>query len=258
MLDLSKITIKNFKYFESLGSTNDVVLDMAKAGAEEYSCCFAEEQTKGRGRLQRVWQTYPYKSLAFSFVIYDFQEVIPLVLCCSLHTVLKNKFQSNVVIKWPNDIYFDECKLSGILVESYPVETNKRAYIVGIGLNVFAECDKLDMVGFLEDTTKVEISREELLNNLFEQIKQDIDKLQKNGFGQFKDYFMQNCLYLNQQIDVNLHNKVESGEFVGINDSGYLILKQKEVILNIPAGQIVQKKWINGQNKRICTNSNIW
>lgn len=244
MLNLTKIKVDNFTYKEEISSTNDFMLEQAKQGCQEFSCCFAERQTKGRGRFQRVWQTYPYKSLAFSFVLYNFIETTPLVLCCSLHKVLKQKYKSKVAIKWPNDIYCcDGSKLSGILVESAPIGTeNKRAYIVGIGLNIFADDDKLDMVGFLENTTNVEISREILLNDIFEQIKKDLIILQDQGFEQFKNYFMQNCLYLNETINITVGNKVETGTFVGINEKGYLILKQKEVILNISAGQIVQKK----------------
>ena len=98
MLDLNKINIENFHYFESVTSTSDVALDLAKQNTAEYTMCFAEEQTKGRGRFERVWQTYPYKSLAFSFVMYDFQETIPLVLCCSLYKVLVEKYKAKVAI----------------------------------------------------------------------------------------------------------------------------------------------------------------
>ena len=242
MFDLSKVTIDNFTYLPETTSTIDVIKDMAKKGAEEYTCCLAEVQTKGRGRFQRVWQTYPYKSLAFSFLLYDFQEVIPLVLCCSLHRVLNEKYKAKVAIKWPNDIYYDNKKLSGILVESYPLSNNKRAYVVGIGLNIFTDEDKLDMVGFLQDATNVEISREVLLVDLFEQIKKDIQLLKVDGFVPFKQYFMQNCLFVNQEITITNNDKLDKGIFVGINDNGYLILKQKEVILDISAGQIVQEK----------------
>lgn len=243
MLDLSKIKIKNFHYKNEVSSTNDYILDLANEGCEEYSTCFAEIQTKGRGRFQRVWQTYPYKSLAFSFLLNDFEETTPLVLCCSIHKILIEKYKSKVAIKWPNDIYYKESKLSGILVESFPLKTkNERVYIVGIGLNVFSEEDSLPEVGFLENTTNCEILRELLLNDIFEQIGKDISVLKKQGFRQFKDYFMQNCLFLDQEINVIVGNKVETGKFIGINDKGYLILKQKEVILNITAGQIVQKK----------------
>lgn len=250
MLDLKKINIDNLKYLKSTTSTSDVALEMAKQNMPEYSCCIAEEQTKGRGRLQNVWQTYPYKSLAFSFVLYDFKDVIPLVLCCSLYRVLKDEYKSKVAIKWPNDIYYDDKKLSGILVESFQLDNAlNRAYIVGIGLNIFSEEGALDMVGFLEDTTDTKVTREDLLNKIFVQIKKDISKLNSDGFLEFRDYFMQNCMYLNQPIKVNMYNKVEEGTFIGINNQGYLILKQKEVILNIPAGQIVQQKNKDGQKE---------
>ena len=249
MLDLNKINIENFHYFDSVTSTSDVALGLAKQNAPEYSLVFSEEQTKGRGRFERVWQTYPYNSIAMSFIMYDFKEAIPLVLCCSLYKVLKEKYKSKVAIKWPNDIYFNDKKLSGILVESFPINNGaQRAYIVGIGLNIFAVADKLDMVGFLQDYTELKISREELLNDIFAQIKKDITALNQGNFCQFKDYFMQNCLYLNENINVQVFNKTEQGIFAGINDQGYLILKQKEVILNIPAGQIVQQKDDHGEN----------
>lgn len=245
MLDLLKINIEDFIYVERTGSTNDDILELARDGKiSQYSTCFSEVQTKGRGRLMREWRTIPYKSLAFSFLLEEFAEQTPLVLCVAIHKVLNNKYKADVKIKWPNDIYSAHKKLCGILTESYQVK-NKRLYIVGIGLNVFSSTEEQQLdsvIGFLENCTSEKISRELLLNDIMQQIKEDLEKLKKDGFAIFKEYFMDNCNNLGKEITLKIGNNEKTGIFSGINDKGYLILKQKDTIVEIPAGEILQNK----------------
>lgn len=237
----SNTKLSNFKYLQQVSSTSDEVLKMAQQNAPEFACCFAESQSLGRGRLERKWQTFAGKSLAFSFLLYDFVEQMPLVFVCSVHKVLKEKYQADVQIKWPNDIYYQDKKLSGILVESFPIK-NKRAFIVGIGLNaLIAEENDLPIVGFLEPLTNVRINRESLFLEIFEQLKLDIAKLRTEGFDYFYQYFTQNCKFLNQQISIIVNNQLKKGIFKGINSDGHLILQTKESIVKVSAGEIIQE-----------------
>ncbi|MCP4355203.1 MAG: biotin--[acetyl-CoA-carboxylase] ligase [Proteobacteria bacterium] len=243
MLDVSKINIENFSYFEEVSSTSDVVLEQAKLEKiSEFEVCFAEKQTKSRGRFNKPWETFPYKSLAFSFLLKEFAEALPLVLCVSLHKVLNNKYNANVKIKWPNDILAKEKKLSGILIESYML-ANTRVYVVGIGVNVFrTETSEFSIAGFLQDYTNIDLSREELLNDIFKQIKEDIEHFRKNGFEMFRTYFLDNCQNLGKKISIKRGNIVKNGVFKGINAKGHLILNEKGIIVEFPAGEILQKK----------------
>lgn len=242
-MDLKKIKIKDFIYYEETTSTSDEVLKLAKNNQiEEYSVCFAENQTKGRGRLRKTWRTIPKHSLAFSFLLTeDFIPQTSLVICTSVHKVLKENYKLDVKIKWPNDIYLNNKKISGILIESYPLK-QKRIYIVGIGLNVNKpDYNVEDFIGFVNNN-KTKIAREDILNDIFFQIKSDIKKLKEEGFDIFKEYFMDNCLNLNKEINVNISGELERGIFCGINSQGNLILKQKDTIVKIPAGEILQEK----------------
>ena len=66
---LSKINIGGLRWFNSIGSTNDEALAWAASGAHDLSIVIADEQTQGRGRLNRKWFTPKGSALAFSLIL---------------------------------------------------------------------------------------------------------------------------------------------------------------------------------------------
>ena len=62
--------VTEFRYFESIGSTNDEALSWADQDAPDFALVLADEQTKGRGRFERRWVTNPGSSLAFSLILH--------------------------------------------------------------------------------------------------------------------------------------------------------------------------------------------
>ena len=147
----------------------------------------------------------------------------------------------DVQIKWPNDIFAENKKLCGILVESYNIQ-NIRKYIVGIGINVFKETSTTEpIIGFLEDYTTHDLQRETLLNEVMNQIKEDIKIFKRDGFESFRDYFLGNCQNLGKKITVKVGDSNKKGVFDGITLQGHLILNEKDIIVKIPAGEILQK-----------------
>src|SRR5215208_2810502 len=67
---LSKLPLGEVKYFDSIGSTNNEALAWATKDAKDLSLVIADEQTAGRGRLDRKWFTPPRTALAFSLIIH--------------------------------------------------------------------------------------------------------------------------------------------------------------------------------------------
>ena len=67
-LRLEELNLSGFRYFDTIGSTNDEALSWADEGAPDSALVIADEQTSGRGRLQRTWVTRPGVALAFSQV----------------------------------------------------------------------------------------------------------------------------------------------------------------------------------------------
>src|SRR5215212_3128426 len=126
--------------FESLPSTNTELARMASEGAGEGLAIVAEEQTAGRGRLQRAWSSPRGAGLYFSILLRPTipQEHWPLItFMAALATgdALQDGGGVHTDIKWPNDLLSGERKICGILAEA--IETpDGRAVVVGIGINL--------------------------------------------------------------------------------------------------------------------------
>ena len=128
--------------FDSLPSTNLEAARRAVDGAPEGLCVVADEQTAGRGRLQRQWISPKGAGLYFSMFLRPRidQSVWPLItLMASLAVVetLVDACGLQTDIKWPNDILTNEKKLCGILAETIDTP-NGRAVVVGIGINLMS------------------------------------------------------------------------------------------------------------------------
>ncbi len=141
---LDGLPIPAIRYYDSIGSTNDVALRWAEAGAADGSLVIAEQQTKGRGRLGRTWVTNPGSALAFSMVLLPtdvemerlelFSPLAGLAVCSALGTL-----GLPAEIKWPNDVLLDRRKTCGILAESSWDGSRLIGTVVGIGINVAPE-----------------------------------------------------------------------------------------------------------------------
>jgi BirA family transcriptional regulator, biotin operon repressor / biotin---[acetyl-CoA-carboxylase] ligase len=121
-----------------VSSTNDYLRETF-SDASLVRVVLTDNQTHGRGRLNRIWVTKPGESLAMSVQLpWDHQphdhmtSWLPLVVGASLCEALASEGFSGVTLKWPNDVVVGEKKLAGILCEAVPAG----AVIVGVGLNV--------------------------------------------------------------------------------------------------------------------------
>jgi len=134
---LSDLPLGAMRYFATVGSTNDLAKRWADAGAPDLSLVAADEQTAGRGRLERRWYTSPGAGLAFSLILQPVgQAVFPytalgaLAVCDALNAALPAQ------IKWPNDVIASRRKLAGVLAEAHWRGEELTAVILGIGINV--------------------------------------------------------------------------------------------------------------------------
>ena len=129
--------------FDSLPSTNTELARMASEGAVEGLAVLADEQTAGRGRLQRAWSSPKGAGLYFSTLLQptippDQWPLITFMAALAVGDALSEACDVNTDIKWPNDLLSGERKICGILAESVETPTG-RAVIVGIGINLTAE-----------------------------------------------------------------------------------------------------------------------
>ncbi len=126
--------------YESLPSTNTELARLASEGAAEGVSIVAEEQTAGRGRLQRAWSSPRGAGLYFSILLRPAipQNRWPLITFMAALAVGDSLQEAAGVptdIKWPNDLLSGERKICGILAEAIDTPTG-RAVVLGIGINL--------------------------------------------------------------------------------------------------------------------------
>jgi BirA family biotin operon repressor/biotin-[acetyl-CoA-carboxylase] ligase len=138
---LSKLPIGKLKYFDSAGSTNDEALAWAANDAKDLSLVVADEQTAGRGRLDRKWLTPPGTALAFSLILRPsaaerpyLSRMVGLAALSVADSLLARGLSPQ--IKWPNDILLNGRKAVGILIEAVWSGEDIDCMVIGIGVNI--------------------------------------------------------------------------------------------------------------------------
>src|SRR5258706_10873270 len=131
--------IGEIRYFESICSTNDEAIAWAAIGAPDLSFVIADEQTAGRGRLNRKWFTPKETALAFSLILYPASNsllswTVGLAALSIADSLLKHGLTPR--IKWPNDILLNGKKVAGILIETVWSGTEIDSLVIGMAMNV--------------------------------------------------------------------------------------------------------------------------
>lgn len=173
---LSKLPLGNVRYFDSIGSTNNEALDWAAHGANDLSLVIADEQTAGRGRLDRKWFTPKGTALALSLILRPsaaerphLTRIVGLAALAITDALRTHGLVSQ--IKWPNDVLLNGRKVAGILVESVWSGEEVDCVVMGIGLNVLKDAvPSADRLLFpatsLEDSLGPAVQRETILHDI--------------------------------------------------------------------------------------------
>jgi BirA family biotin operon repressor/biotin-[acetyl-CoA-carboxylase] ligase len=138
---LSRLALGGIRYFDTADSTNSQALAWASQGAPDLSLVIADEQIKGRGRMDNQWFTPPNSALAMSLIMRPtaderrFPSRVTGLLAVSLAESLR-KLGLTPQIKWPNDLLLNGRKVAGILVEAIWLGHELEAFIPGLGVNV--------------------------------------------------------------------------------------------------------------------------
>jgi BirA family biotin operon repressor/biotin-[acetyl-CoA-carboxylase] ligase len=173
---LSKLPLGDVRYFDSIGSTNTEALAWATSGAKDLSLVIADEQTAGRGRLDRKWFTSRGTALAFSLILRPTKNEKPhltrIVGLAALGVADALGIHGLVSqIKWPNDVLLNGRKVAGILVESVWSGEEAECVVIGIGMNVLkGALPPADLLQFpatsLEESLGPLVERDKILHDV--------------------------------------------------------------------------------------------
>ena len=126
--------------FDSIDSTSKYLKENYIA-LKDFTFVSSLYQTNGKGRMDRSWESNKGENLLFSLLIkkktlLKLYSSISILSATVILSVLKEYNIDNVMIKWPNDVYIDDKKVCGILLESISTSENLECIVLGIGLNV--------------------------------------------------------------------------------------------------------------------------
>lgn len=132
-----------FIELEQINSTNSHAMQQIQAKLTQHGTAyFAYEQTAGRGRQGKVWHTEPKANIILSVVVHaakiktSNQFLLSMVAALAVYDLLNNYLPKAVRIKWPNDVYINDSKAAGILIENTMKGNKWQWAVIGIGVNI--------------------------------------------------------------------------------------------------------------------------
>jgi BirA family transcriptional regulator, biotin operon repressor / biotin---[acetyl-CoA-carboxylase] ligase len=230
----SSIFSKNMVFRERLTSTNVLAKDLALKGAPEGTIVLTEEQTAGKGRMERRWLSPAYKNLLFSILLrpgLPVEKVFTLTMILGLAIIgeIKAKDRLDVMIKWPNDLCINQKKVGGILTEFSIRDKGLEYVILGLGLNVNWMPEKGD--GLIYPATSIfaesgrMISRNSLFSGIlkrFEGYYREVLSGKEGGLYKRWDHL---SAVIGRDVEIISQDKVITGKVLKIDRQGALILK---------------------------------
>ena len=219
--------------YETVGSTNDVVRDLAGEGELTGVTVVAEAQTQGRGRRGKAWHSPPggnlYLSMGWEFDLpMDQLSGLSLALGAMLAEAVARELKVELQLKWPNDFYFDGRKLGGILVEMLPERSVRQRLVVGIGLNVdMPEPESATIDQPWTDLAKVTheaIDRNQLAALIIDAVIGGLKGYDSQGLRYWLARWRARDFLLGRAIMVDSPAPL-TGTAAGVNDEGALLLE---------------------------------
>lgn len=214
-------------------STNEYAKSLcSKSEPIEGTVVLTDKQTDGKGQIGNKWQSEPYQNLTFSIVLKptflkpEQQFILSKIVSLACVETLEHFSEEKFLVKWPNDIYFKDKKLGGILIENTLSGNKISNSIVGIGLNINQEYfEALPQASSLKNVAERSFDLKEVLTFLLKKIDTYYFQLRQGKTETINQNYLNKLLGYQQKMkflekDVSFEAKVN-----GVNELGQLVLE---------------------------------
>lgn len=218
---------------EEVDSTNRYAKTLSES--DEWQLVTAEFQTAGRGAGTNSWESERGENLLFSLVVrpksleasraFALSEALSLAISDAL-----SSYVEGVSIKWPNDIYCGQRKMTGILIENELAGPLVRRSILGVGLNVNQKrfvSDAPNPVS-LRQVLGREADREEVLERLLDGFALYVAMLENGRFDELHQLYLSRLFRLGVEADYSDANGRFRAAITGVEPAGHLLLTDSE------------------------------
>ena len=236
------------RYFDTLDSTNTCAKRLAEEGAPNGTLVIADQQTAGRGRRGRQWETPKGTAIAMTLLLRpDLRPekacMLTLVMGMAVTRALNELFHLGCQIKWPNDVVWNGKKICGILTEM-STEINMINYLVigsGINANIREFPEELkDKAASLCMAVGHEVNRAQVIQYCMRYLEEYYDIFRKSGdMSLLMEEYNRMLVSVGSQVCVLEPSGEYRGISEGINQSGELLVRRMDGRLEqVYAGEV--------------------
>lgn len=220
---------------EEIDSTNRYLKNYREEGDEEMIVAVADYQSAGKGQGTHTWESEKGKNLLFSIKVYPHwipvrrQFVLSMAGALAVKDAL-DSYVENITLKWPNDVYWNDKKISGTLIENTIDSKGIKSCVFGIGLNVnqlVFHSDAPNPVS-LAQILGHEVDRDEVLKKILDGFEKYYELLRRADYMDVSGIYH---LSLYRRKGFHPYRDAD-GEFEGalveVEDDGHLILHDRQ------------------------------
>ncbi|WP_336278469.1 bifunctional biotin--[acetyl-CoA-carboxylase] ligase/biotin operon repressor BirA [Cronobacter dublinensis] len=227
-----------------IDSTNQYLMDRLSE-LDSGDACIAEYQQAGRGRRGRKWFS-PFGANLYLSMYWRLEQGpaaaigLSLVIGIVMAEVLHELGADQVRVKWPNDLYLNDRKLAGILVELTGKTGDAAQIVIGAGINLAMRQVESDIVnqGWINlQEAGIKVDRNMLAVRLIEKLRSSLREFEQEGLAPFLARWEKLDNFIHRQVKLIIGKREIYGISRGIDNQGALLLEQNGVI----------KPWVGGE-----------
>ncbi|MGA7162200.1 MAG: biotin--[acetyl-CoA-carboxylase] ligase [Bacteroidota bacterium] len=225
---------KKIYTFDSIDSTNIFARSLKDDQGPNGTLVIADEQTAGKGRQGKQWQSQKGKNLLFSVVIRHFlvQEkvrVIPFAAALAAADGIQQEKGVAIECKWPNDLLIGGKKVAGMLIETTTQNDAVMSMILGIGINVNQTEFAADIKGkatSLKLHLRRDVDRVRLLTAVLQELEYRLEQLRQFSPQTLLDEWKQRTTMLGSMITLVEHHSSVKATAIDVAPSGALVIEE--------------------------------
>ena len=227
-------------HFTDLDSTNSEAMRRAIIGESSCLLILSETHSMGRGRRNRSWLSQSgnlHCSVLVEFnldLYWHFPFITSLSLISSIEIIVDDNI-TDLKCKWPNDIFYKNSKVAGILMEIVP---GNKQLVIGIGVNLIP-VNLATSIYDVGDLSLFKIDKFHLASVFCSQLEKWSNKSSNSGFNVIREMWLSRSMGLGKSITISLSDKKYTGIFRSLDSKGNLLLEsQQGKIRRFTAGDI--------------------
>lgn len=233
---------QNLIKLSAVDSTNNFLKNLVSKSEPlpEGTVIMADEQYAGRGQQENTWHSDPGKNLTISillkpkFLPLDQQFLLNMAISIALNNVLTKYVQEGVTIKWPNDIFYQQSKLGGVLIENTIVGNTLKTAVIGIGINVNQQSFTSALANkaiSLRQILQKDVKLELLLTEICSHIEYLYLQLKAGKYTFLRTAYVNRLYQFNIPSFFRKNGEVFEGTIRGVSDSGLLNVERDGKII---------------------------